>query len=274
MVDQPNPGDWAVLGVEPGCPTDVARAAYHRRAAASHPDHHPDATEEERRRLHQAMTALNLAWARIEAADTDPWRPGPTVDEDRRRFDVPEGFGHSPIRRRPGRLALRLVATDGGRLAALASLADPAALVVLDASDRRVRDDHLGVLASLPGLTVLDLSGTDITDAALTRLGGLASLSDLRLADTALTDRATEPLSHLRSLVSLSLVGVPVTDEGVARLGSLPKLSSLNLRGTGVRGAVLDAMAEWPALHLLGLPRVDPARRRRFEAARPDVRVV
>lgn len=57
-----------LLGVLPGADRDTLRRAYHRRARALHPDLHPGASEEHRRKLERALAAVTAAYELLVAA--------------------------------------------------------------------------------------------------------------------------------------------------------------------------------------------------------------
>jgi hypothetical protein len=273
--------DWATLGVPPGAPVAVARAAYLRRAQALHPDHHPDASPLERIRLDAAMAAVNLAWHRIataaaapagppgapHAADVPP--PAPPAPEPSGTW-WPDGFLRTGSRQARGRWALRLWTDDLEPLHQLARADVAPHVVALDLHDRPVADRDLSLLRRLPGLERLDLSGSAVTDAGLPHLAALPVLRDLGLADTAVTDAGLPDLARCRALASLNLYRTAVTGAGLVHLAGL-RLATLNLRGTAVEAGDLEPLLRWPALSLLAAPHVDRATRLRFATARPDV---
>ena len=268
MPSQPKPAaeHFAVLGLEPGATVAEARLAYPRRARLLHPDQHPDATDEERARLGQAMAALNVAWEAIErdkgvpAASTSP--PADL------RIEVP---GFEQDWRWQFGVGLRLL----GGPDALAGLRGAAGVVSLDLHDRPVGDEHLRLLGDLPELRRLDLAQTVVTDRGLDVIARrYPTIRDLDLSATAITDAGLVPLAALPSLHSLTLVDSAVTDDGLSTLGGIAGLEILNLRGTAVGGRGLHHLAGLPRLRLLSLPRIDRGHRAGFAAARRDVELL
>lgn len=270
MPREPKPtGDpYAILGLEQGATVADARMAYYRRASLMHPDHHPEATDDERARLQQAMTALNLAWDAIEHGDvveptTNPW----TIFDLDTVIDVP-GF----VDGTRWDVGLRLT----GKPEAIAGLRGVAAEVTtLNFHDRPVEDHHLSLAGDLPALQRLILADTRVTDAGLRVIAErFPAIRDLDLSATAVTDAGLPQLAALPSLYSLTMVDTAITDAGLEVLATMAGLEMLNLRGAAVRGHGLHHLARLPRLALLALPRVERAERREFAAARPDVELV
>jgi hypothetical protein len=265
---EPKPGDHrAVLGVDAGASMADARLAYYRRARLLHPDHHPDASAEERARLEEAMVALNLAWAAFAAGEAAADEPVLFADA----VVVPAGFVLD--RRWRVGVGLRLDSTG----AALAGLRGEAAASVasLNLSRRDVGDHHLGLAADLPTLRRLDLSWTHVTDAGVAILAErYPSVRDLDLSGTAVADGGLGHLAALPTLHAITLVDTGITDAGLAVLAGLGGLEILNLRGTAVLGHGLQHLAGLPRLRLLSVPRLDRAVRRAFAAQRPDVEIL
>lgn len=272
MPREPKPtGDpYAILGLEPGATVAEARIAYYRRARLLHPDHHPDATDDERARLQQAMTALNLAWDAIEQADAvaPPPRTWSILDMDAVEVvDVPGFVGGNRWD-----VGLRLM----GEPEAIAGLREVAAdVTTLNFHDRPVEDHHLALAGNLPGLHRLVLADTRVTDVGLGIIAErFPAIRDLDLSATAVTDAGLPRLAALPSLHRLTMVDTAITDAGLEVLATMASLEMLNLRGAPVRGEGLHHLVRLPRLRLLAVSRVERADRRAFAAARPDVEVV
>lgn len=118
------------------------------------------------------------------------------------------------------------------QLALLAGLTQLRTLV-LDAGN--VRDEDVGIVATLTGLEHLRLRGSPLTDAGLTQLGR----------------------SQLHSLIILNLPQAKPTAIGLRELGRLPRLRQLRMAGRQIDDAAIDVLASWPALTSLHL--IQPA---------------
>lgn len=91
MAAQRNP--FEVLGVSESATTAEVNAAHRRLAREFHPDQHPGATPDEKKRLTDAMAMINDAWSVLKdesaraaylrdlTAEPTPWQPVPLVDE-------------------------------------------------------------------------------------------------------------------------------------------------------------------------------------------------
>lgn len=107
---------------------------------------------------------------------------------------------------------LRLLVTD---------LASCPTVIALDlAENRKITDDGLEYLKSLPHLTSLNLSSCDITNKGLVHLLALTHLTRLNLSYcNRLTDAGLKTLQGLKHLTNLDLLGVlKVTRFGLVRI--------------------------------------------------------
>jgi hypothetical protein len=270
VAREPNPDDWAVVGVPVGASRRRARSAYLARAIDLHPDHHPDLDDADRGRLDRQMAALNEAWDRLEHwfddLDASAREAGPFT----RLPPPPDGIVVVRSRAFSAEETLRLV----GRGDALLGLASGrwSKFRTLRCTDRLLSPAQLAAAVDgLPRLRCLDLDGTGLDDSALPPLRRLAGLCDLHLADTAVTDAGLPVVASLARLSSLSLAFTAVIDAGLEHLRGHRALAILNLRGTAVEGAGLDALATCPSLRLLSLPHIHRRHRHALAQRRPDL---
>jgi tetratricopeptide (TPR) repeat protein len=109
----------------------------------------------------------------------------------------------------------------------------------IDATDCRIEDRHLTVLAQQPQLRNLNLRGTQVTDSGLRVLSALGELEFLGLSDTGVTDVGVQPLAKLSKLRYVTLADTAISDRSVPLLSSLTGLQGLNVKGTSLTAAGL-----------------------------------
>jgi hypothetical protein len=156
-------------------------------------------------------------------------------------------------------------------------------------NDNSARNADLKYLTSLHRVEGLDLSlsvGLIDTDLAiLDRLTALQSLNLDRSRTPAwinidypgyLTDATLSRIKGLRNLEELNLGSQPITDAGLANLRGLGQLQYLELRKTEITDAGLEHLKALPRLKSLDLTgtKVTAREIQKFEAARPDVKVI
>ena len=133
---------------------------------------------------------------------------------------------------------------------------DPEGVHVIEVSanhNAKLRDSHLGTIASFREITDLSLEGTAVSDKGLAKLGRLPKLEWLNLFQTGVGDEGLWALSKIRSLKMLPIGGTKVTDAGLKHAGAMLQLEYLGLRGNAVgdKGvAFLAGLENLKGLHL------------------------
>jgi len=93
-----------------------------------------------------------------------------------------------------------------------------AAIASVDASDSKVSDDDLALIAALKNLQELDLTNTGVTDAGLQHLTRMRSLEKLWLDGTKVTDQGLNALKQLPNLIKVSFTSTEVSDSSIISL--------------------------------------------------------
>lgn len=163
--------------------------------------------------------------------------------------DAPAGDGPDPVAQleRAGAKLTRDEATPG----------KPVVGVSLPGIGKKVSDDDLLPLVSLPTVKDLSLFGCDkITAAGLKHVAALKKLEKLGLSNTALDDAALTELKGLTELRELHLTGsVRFTDKCAATINAFAELRNLSLPSsfTGVGVRKLTALKKVRELYLGGI---------------------
>lgn len=100
-------------------------------------------------------------------------------------------------------------------------------------SNRRITDERLRDLRSIPTLWEVDLRGSSVTDGGLAYLSALAKLKALRLPANA-SDRGVLGLPGYVDLTSFSAGGTRVGDGTVTWVGNRKDLEYVDLCGTAI----------------------------------------
>jgi hypothetical protein len=116
-----------------------------------------------------------------------------------------------------GRLQLELRKDERPELGVLGRT-EMAAIVSVDASESKITDDDLMLIAALKNLQDLDLTNTSVTNAGLEHLSRVHSLEKLWLDGTKVTDDGLALIKKLPNLKKVSFAHTPVTDSGVLSL--------------------------------------------------------
>lgn len=140
--------------------------------------------------------------------------------------------------------------------AALACLRPLLALLDLNLSDCRVRDESVEHLSGLTNLRTLKLRGARITDRSLVLLARLHRLRVLDLSHCShFTDDGLRALTALHTtLENLNLKGCSlISDQGVAELMTLTVLNRLNVSRCRITDVGLEHIGQWPSLRSLNV---------------------
>lgn len=97
---------------------------------------------------------------------------------------------------------------------------------------KKVSDDELALLRSLPTLKKLTLLESGITDKGVEHLAGLSNLEELSLVGNRLTDHGLEQLKGLKKLQTLEVSGNDISDAGLVHLQGLTELKNLSVLGS------------------------------------------
>jgi internalin A len=94
---------------------------------------------------------------------------------------------------------------------------------------KRLDDELINCIASIPNLLALDLSDTTLTDEQFAKLN-IANLRTLALNNTKISDESLKRLSNCHGLEELGLAGTQISEAGIAYLWQLDQLEKLDLR--------------------------------------------
>ncbi len=136
---------------------------------------------------------------------------------------------------------------------ALPDLAKLPNLHVMNATDTKLTNRGLKLIAASRDLRLLKLNRTHITDDGLECLREMPSLRLIYLGDTDLSVNAVRHLAKLPQLEAIKLTALPITDEGLSSLSEMPRLRFLALDGTAVTDAGLKHLDLLPKLTYLDL---------------------
>lgn len=116
-----------------------------------------------------------------------------------------------------GRLQLELPKDETVELGALGQ-PEMSAIVSIDASDSKISDDQLALVAALKNLQELDLSNTSVSNAGMQHLTRLKNLEKIWLDGTAVTDEGLSVLAQLPRLKKVSCANTSINDSAVISL--------------------------------------------------------
>ena len=106
------------------------------------------------------------------------------------------------------------------------SAADTTREISFYLTDKKVGDEQISDLKSIPEVIWLNLAGTEISDDGLKSLDGMP-LEKLHLEKTKIGDAGLAHLKSFKDLEYLNLYGTKVTDAGLEHLKELKNLKKL-----------------------------------------------
>ena len=141
--------------------------------------------------------------------------------------------------------------------------------------NRKIRDNDLELLTSLPRLRAVSIWGPNIADEGLIHLSSLTDLRTLELIATTETDVSLQMFSNFQSLRKLYLSSPNITDDGVPALCKIQNLESLSLQQTQVTDAGIKHLASVRTLRHIMLynTKVTPDGVASLRKSLPDCRI-
>lgn len=142
-------------------------------------------------------------------------------------------------------------------------------------SHRKLRDEQLKALESLPHLIYLGLDHTNVSDEGASHVQFCTKLRKLTFREVPITDVSVEVLSDLIALRELDLWGTKISDKGVKRLAELPKLESLILHDTSVTDEGIASFFGKSSLQEIGLgnTKVTAVAKKRLRETIPGIKI-
>ena len=125
--------------------------------------------------------------------------------------------------------------------------------VEVNANDRPISGETMGLIGGLFDLTDLSLERCPVEDDGLAKLKNLQRLEWLNLFQTRIGNKGLKALTHLRGLRHLPIGATRVNDKGLKHLRAMPPLEYLGLRGNDVGDAGLEHVAMLTSLEALHL---------------------
>lgn len=130
--------------------------------------------------------------------------------------------------------------TDAG----LAHLKDVATIreLVIENRSKKITDDGLKVLATLPQLEELSIFGDAVTDASLESIGKLTKLRKLQIFSKGTTKAGYKHLAGLVNLEEIYVgdIGSEIDDECLQHMKAMTKLKKLDIRGDKLTDTGMD----------------------------------